>query len=216
VNYEELNRVLKYSHDDVHNLMTQLASPEHNHTRWGGEQADHTFRGVLADALQESGRETEAGLLRTPDQHVVVHEGKVRAGKFTPQHLEDRLQDAENWIRDNGDDAMFPSLHILTNGTRHTFRSVDMDDPEGYEQRIPKGHLRVVTADTTGVHSHTHSDPHYSEMGQHLANEVEQSVNAFGDIDWGDYDWRQLDHHLDRVRYAPYEEVDTDHPSEQR
>jgi hypothetical protein len=72
MNIHNLNAALRYSMDTVSNMLEQLAKPEHNHTRWGGENADHTFRGALADALDEQGRDEEASLLRNPKQSVTV------------------------------------------------------------------------------------------------------------------------------------------------
>lgn len=73
----ELNRVLRYSMEPVANMVQQLASDSHQHTRWGHPEGDHTFRLVLADALQEQDRHKEAHLLRTEGQHVLV-DGEVR------------------------------------------------------------------------------------------------------------------------------------------
>lgn len=74
--------VVKYStgenHDTLTNGITALSSPEHEATRRGGEGADHTFRGMLADVLQTHEREDEANLLRS-GRPVFVHEGQVRA-----------------------------------------------------------------------------------------------------------------------------------------
>lgn len=85
-----LNKVL-YSadHSTVENLLTQLASPEHLLTRTG-HPSRSDFRGVLADALQDTGRDEEAGHLRS-GRHVVVHEGKVVPGRFSSQGVIDRL-----------------------------------------------------------------------------------------------------------------------------
>ena len=85
---DDLNRVLRYSMDTVENMLGQLASPEFLHTRAGTAKGDHTFRGALADALQERDREAEADLLRS-GHHVVVHEGRVVPGRFTLRHLID-------------------------------------------------------------------------------------------------------------------------------
>jgi hypothetical protein len=62
----------------VNSYIEQLASPAHAPTRAGGENADHTFRGTMADALQDNGRDEEAGLLRSR-RPVFVHEGQIRA-----------------------------------------------------------------------------------------------------------------------------------------
>ena len=72
---------------DAHTLLSQLASPEHQETRWGW--GDHTFRGVLADALDEEGghHPAEGELLREPGRHVVVHNGHVYPAAFTLGHL---------------------------------------------------------------------------------------------------------------------------------
>lgn len=55
-----------------------LSSPAHESTRRGGNDADRTFRGQLADLLQDHEREEEANLLRS-NRPVFVHRDQVRA-----------------------------------------------------------------------------------------------------------------------------------------
>jgi len=85
MNYHNLAKALRYSMDTVENLLSQLqANPlarfpqeDNNPTN------DHTMqRLVTADALQDADREQEANLLRDLKQHVVVKDGRVRAGKL--------------------------------------------------------------------------------------------------------------------------------------
>lgn len=57
---DDLNAALKYGTDDLKNLFGQLT----NETATMGPNADLTFRGVLADRLQDAGRDVEAALLR--------------------------------------------------------------------------------------------------------------------------------------------------------
>jgi hypothetical protein len=89
---KKLNRILKYGadHSTVENLLSQLASPEHLHTRLGPdheqsdpERSDHIRRAVTADALQEHNRNSEADLLRDRGQHVMVQGGKVIPARLT-------------------------------------------------------------------------------------------------------------------------------------
>lgn len=84
--HSDLNKALRYSMDAVDNLLSQLSSPAHIHTRAGTSRGDKTLRLVLADALQEQGREREAGHLRG-DGHVMVHGGEVKPARFTLRHL---------------------------------------------------------------------------------------------------------------------------------
>jgi uncharacterized protein (TIGR02996 family) len=104
MNLDDLNRVLRYSSDTVENLLHQLASPEHNETRWATENADHTFRGVLADALDERDRPDEAALLRNPEQHILVDNGTIKPGafKYRQAFYTDQAGELEQMIDDEG------------------------------------------------------------------------------------------------------------------
>ena len=76
-----LNDALKFSSADqstVEHLLGQLNSPEHAATLAGLPHGDHTFRGVLADALEERGRSEEAAHLREPGRHLVYHNGRLQ------------------------------------------------------------------------------------------------------------------------------------------
>lgn len=70
------SRVSKYNagpstDGDLQHLLKKLNYDQQ--TRAGGSEADHTFRGVVADKLQDHGRDYEAALLR--DGHPVRIDG---------------------------------------------------------------------------------------------------------------------------------------------
>jgi hypothetical protein len=90
-----LNKVLKYGadHSTVENLLSQLSAPEHLLTRTG-HPSRSDFRGVLSDALRDHGRDKEADLLQS-GRHVVVHEGQVKPGRFTWQHLQEAMRQVD-------------------------------------------------------------------------------------------------------------------------
>jgi hypothetical protein len=63
----------------VHALLQQLGSPEQARHAAGLDHPLSGLRGVLADAMDETGRSEEAALLRTPGAHVEVrHDGTVK------------------------------------------------------------------------------------------------------------------------------------------
>lgn len=65
--------------------------------RWG--RGDHTKREIVADYLQDLGRDEEAALLRS-GKHVVVHEGRVKPGRFTLEHLEQATRRVDDHIHE--------------------------------------------------------------------------------------------------------------------
>jgi hypothetical protein len=91
---DKLGRAIRYSMDTVTNLLSQLGHPDHLHTRLGKDhpeadegKADHHLRLVAADALQDNGRDEEAGLLRDGTQHVMVQGGKVVPARLTHEGI---------------------------------------------------------------------------------------------------------------------------------
>lgn len=75
--YHQYSEALKFSAD--HSTLSALLKGM-KHADWvGGDEADHTKRGVLADAYEETSGDTEgASHLRDPDQSVVYHEGRMK------------------------------------------------------------------------------------------------------------------------------------------
>lgn len=74
MNLDDLNRVLRYSHQDAQNLLKQME----DHPELAQPSAVHRL--VTADALQESGREPEANLLRS-EHPIYFWQGKVYHAK---------------------------------------------------------------------------------------------------------------------------------------
>lgn len=72
-----LNDFFRYSADHIDQMLHDLAQPEYRDHRMGRDHPLSGLRGVLADAMDERGRHEEAGLLRTPDLHVVPRNGRV-------------------------------------------------------------------------------------------------------------------------------------------
>jgi hypothetical protein len=139
---EQLSKALQYTADKstVDNLLHQLSQPEHDQTRWG--QGDHTFRGVVADSLQDNGRDSEAQLLRGGG-HVVVRDGQVLAGQFTPRHLNAAYQRVrDHSLRMTGDDN-FPWTITERPGGLFAIQHPDHEEPEVYP--APEAQARLLT-----------------------------------------------------------------------
>lgn len=95
---EQLSRYARtdYATDDEIRILTeQLHAPGQTPHRRGRGSPLQGPRGILADMLEENGREEEAHLLRTPGQHVVVH---PETGQFVPGRI--RRYDEEEEERD--------------------------------------------------------------------------------------------------------------------
>jgi hypothetical protein len=184
----DLSRVLRYSSDTVTNLLQQLQQPEQQQHRWGTDGGQQGLRHVLADALDESGRGTEAELLRTPQQHIVVRDGKVRAGKFTGSHIGKAAYDLDDLIdryeQGTPDIGWAPTLGMAKTGTYGINKTGFVDD--------------------TDFH-------HLSEAGGVLADAFKNDLIRQHHPALNDYHYERLE---DAIRNAPYEEVDTAHPTE--
>jgi hypothetical protein len=190
----ELNRVLKYSHETVQNLLTQLSGPEHAQTRQGGPNADRTFRGVLADAIDETDRpdaDLESALLRDGGQHVIVHGGVVRPAKYNVALVYDKLdtlaREASGVYGSSPNDQFYGLSHEVhpTDASLH----------------------RIWLASAPGT-----GEPeviHISQLGKAFADDAEPELLH-----------NRNEHHprvelaLENLRNAPFEQIDHNHPSE--
>lgn len=211
---EALNSVLRYSMDTVENLVSQLATPEHNQNRWGGPEADHTFRGVVADALRDNDRHTEADLLNDPKQHVVVDGGRVRAGRFTTDHIQNEAEHAAAWL------DPYTDWHIWENaGIDHSGDEYSHNDLYGKVRALKNGEVRVVYHTQ---YPHNYENVHQSQLGNHFADWIHRIAdmgvdwNEVPDADEAEYGLPEFDRRMQALRTAPYEEVDPTHPSERQ
>jgi uncharacterized protein (TIGR02996 family) len=95
-------RPYRYSADqnDLNNMLGQLMTPEQAGHRAGQDDPLYGLRGGLADALEENGRGREAALLRTPGQHVIVHEGQVVPAQLRHTRPDSEIEwDSPYWGR---------------------------------------------------------------------------------------------------------------------
>ena len=120
LDYKKLSEVLKYSHDDFHNLLSQM----NYHDFAGDEHADHTKRGVLADAYEEATDDTQGANHLRSGKPVAYYNNMIVPGHvkkivlyhpdwdttnttgFTPQQLMDR---ADVWR--HGEKQVRRSIH---------------------------------------------------------------------------------------------------------
>ncbi len=224
------------SEADLHNMLTQLASPEHNHTRWGHangpmmQSFDETFRNAVTDALRENNRHQEADWLQDPNRHVLVENGKILPARFTDHYVRQALGDhADAW-----DDVLegYPGhsldfLDLVSHGEHNPYPDESFVDPYEHDPdfmegpgEVPPNHVRVVTGLNRDHESLGHFDTHISELGNHLADELSREWDNY--VDWSHVDDEdagaaapieggrrgELDRTEHQLRNAPYEEVD--------
>lgn len=101
------SQALRYSAD--HSSVPHLLSPESltDADRWGGKHADHTKRGVIADYLQDLGRDSEAGLLRS-GRHVLIENNEVKPGRWTLEPINEHRRRVRQALLDSGWEAAHP------------------------------------------------------------------------------------------------------------
>jgi hypothetical protein len=187
---DALAKALRYSTDTIHTLLTELQKPEYDHHRWGSDDIEPTqgLRGVLADAMDEQGRDTEANLLRTKGQHVLVDENsKVRPAKFNPQRVLDHTYEVADQLY-NATGGEYNPIIQIRKSYEHGYPFVDMTSSEW------EGGEGMHIADVP------------NELYHHFDN-IRKGYNVRGDEDFN--------YLLRSLRNSPYEDVDTQHHTEQ-
>ena len=186
-----------------------LLTPE---ARRGGPGGD-MGRNVVADYLEDQeayhhdpeGVRRQVGLLRDPGQHVVVDDqGRVRAGRYTLDHLtaaEHRLL-----ARTEVDDPPRWDWHDSHPDPRFDYRDGPRHGRVMYDATPNVPHRGVYhVADMPGV-LHDYYRDQLDDESRYLADGQDSD------------DWQAAreedERHLGAVRTAPVEEVDRDHPSE--
>jgi hypothetical protein len=221
-----LNDALKYTTDTVQTLLKELQKPEHNEHRWGTDQSK-SLRAYLADALQDAvanhtdpaqikSLEKQAELLRNPEQHVVVQDGQVRAGKFRQFGYQ-----RSPW--DKAHTNLSEAIHASTSGEVDPLESVFVRQVH-YGDDVPAEGLWEASWYHNPEASHHQADTvsdgdigykrlPVSRMGNFLANFLvgEASEGGHELPTTGDHPVARA---YEAMRNAPYEEVDADHPSE--
>jgi hypothetical protein len=186
---DALNRAIRYGTDSADIMLKELAKPEYNQHRWGDEYPLNGLRGVLADALQEQDRHTEAELLRTPNQHVVVDGGKVRAGRFTNANIRHHYQQLADTVADEFGlryfDVPHPAESIGTSGYY---------DPIASNPEVEVGPSNLGKA-----------------LSDHWRTNIDYVRRHRPDTYYDSDLFERLHNNLEN---APYEEVDSDHPTE--
>jgi hypothetical protein len=192
---DALNAALKYQTEDWNAFQRLLT--EQPHHRWGGPSADHTLRKVAADAYQEATSDEEgADLLRDENQHVVLHDGKVKAGQLTDKHISEAYsQLLENLYHQIG--------HPVANSEQiDYYRDLmthwrDIGGQAGTKTHIPSFHKTVLYSDRRSPNQEL---IHMSELPNRLADAYEHHMNDYLGLDVGEDDG------VETLRNAPYEE----------
>ncbi len=229
----KIKEALRYTTDTVKTLLAELQKPEHNEHRWGTDQSK-SLRLYLADALQDAvashtdpaqikSLEKQAELLRNPEQHVVVRDGRVRAGKFTDKHITARGEHLVDTIQDWADGQAHITGNINWEDRSHQkptkwHEDEELDVPE--DELLPYG--------TQYVQNHNYDEPYNHHLHiQHLGGYLADHLNEGIDGEWEyinemrghspeeiEQHEKAIDAALHTLRNAPYEEVDAQHPSE--
>lgn len=175
--YEQALRYGAEHFDELGDLLGSLT----DHDRWG--TGDHVKRGVVADKLSEHGREDEAELLRSPQQHVILDGGLVRKGRFTKEPLIDAYNEARE------------SLHRLPGYIAPYYLMAG-------NQPTPEGRWAVGFFGVPAVNPH---EGHLSDIRTVLGDILTRLVPT---REAGNPAWDDVDRHLELLRTAPFEEVD--------
>ena len=196
--YSKLGGVLRYSVSggagpgQLTEMLKQFQSREHAINRMGGPTSDHTIRQQLADAIQEQdtgsrpGAELEVQHLLNPDQHVMVHEGRVVPARYTPTlPLSMSYYNAQREAEQN------PSFIIPYSGYHSHLQNTGIDD-------LPYGTINASNGDNY-IYDDTRSEFHFSRLGEHLANLISSRVPK-------DFMTSALQAKLEELRNAPFEE----------
>jgi hypothetical protein len=143
--------VLKYMMNDGEAMMKGLMLPEHREAREGGwpeDQEAPIVRGVLADWMNDYGRDHEAELLRG-NGHVIAHEGSIVPAKVVWEDARYDADDPETMERlDNDPEEVYNDLrHEHTPGQNireHNTNRFTEKAPWGsgdYTHESPEGHV---------------------------------------------------------------------------
>ena len=212
------DRVDYVDQQTVNYLLAQLASDEHNHTRWATpNQRDETQRLVTADALDEMGRDQEAQWLRDLDQHVMVQDGKVWPAHFHYNDVRNAFRDLHNTAATLTNGLVSPAdeMALVPSGNPMSYmwrRWVGLEPEDFAEPPEEPGHgeVSVVHFGPENVeYGPVNVNVHHSKLGNHLADEVSREMEPY--VDWENVpadDMAELDEAEKRLRTAPYEALD--------
>lgn len=173
-------------------LEDQLAHPDNFAHRIGNDDPLHGVRGILADALDENGREQEAQHLRTPGLHVVQHHhsGQWVPGAFTTRMLGRYHAALEQEMEDPGTDfGLWDQSGTLPEGVNVPYGHALVDHPDFNEEIVP-------------MHA----------LGPHLADLYENEASA---RQGGGPVRGRLAGMIENLRHVPFE-VAADHPDAYR
>ena len=191
--HSDMDRVLRYAADDIAALLHALSQPEQGPHRWGHDDPLSGPRGPLADAMDDAGRTTEAELLRTPHQHVMVVDGRIRPARLTGAQVD----------------------HHLRNYNAHLRNSLPFGDPNWWNvmelEHRPKWYT-LEDAEGNGTYNLSH--PAHA-LGEEVAKFLEPDIGVHeSNEQLTPEDAAHARELIGMIRNAPYEEIDGHHPSE--
>lgn len=216
-----IKEALRYTTDTVNTLLAELQKPEHNEHRWGADTSKQ-LRGYLADALRDAAAghtdrnqiedlHRQADLLADPKQHVVVRDGAVRPAKFTDRHILKAVNDLYSLNRrmlppvtGNDEDGIVSFWRHLGETGEHPYGTFSVVTPRGAWDDNHTGQYTVPASEVGAIVANDEIRPKFkSGRMRRLWNpeDIELFKGRFAET-------------KKAVANAPYEEVDTEHPSE--
>ncbi len=194
----------------VAELLRQLGLPEQLQHRLGRDPALHGLRGIIADALQDMGRDREANLLRREGQHVMtLPDGRVVPGRPGPTAAIAAARELGHFASQNGVygsdfDPWSDSTYLYPNQA-----VVDREYGGPVAPQVPPGHAHVVHMEPF-VQEYTVPYPELgARMSDFFADDAFQGWLQGGQGDFEAQPWHPgFRQRLDALRSAPWEEED--------
>lgn len=159
-------------------------------------------RARLSDAMREAGRDHEADLLADHRQHVVVHQGKIKRGRFDPREAVSRWDDVWDHLDDWSDGTFArndytPDVYDSVGWHNMAFRPQDFEEPP---ELLPQDHVRLLrSGDSSDPLSYY--DVHIAHLPAELASQVADELNS------GDYGFNTDDSEENNEQYEEYERL---------
>jgi uncharacterized protein (TIGR02996 family) len=186
----------------IDDMIRQLhEEPQLSAHRWGLDDPLSGHRGVLADALDESGRSEEAQLLREQGRHLIVSpEGNIEPGRFTTDHIMQAFDPLAMHLMDRSR-GNYPEDDIEVRSDETPVSLPTWQTLHTPFVPLEPGQVRVLHTAAVPL---THTNLHHSELGSYLADYLDDMYRR--------HDPAGPLPDTNSVRDAPFEEPDRPGP----